>query len=151
MEDCLTPELLDAHVTLRQRLPWQNLATGEHWYTPTPFSWAAAHQVVDVLQPDLQWVGGLTACVKICHIAEAAGIAVIPHAAMNDPFGQHAAFGMPNIPMGECFMASPAGVPLEEAPNLPGTLTPRDGAISVPDGPGFGLRIDREWLEAAAA
>lgn len=150
MEDCLTPEQLDAHITLRQRLPWQSLATGEHWYMLAPFSWAAAHQVVDIFQPDLQWVGGLTAVVKISHLAEAAGIPVIPHAAMNDPFGQHAAFGLPNIPLGEVFMGSAAGVPLDEAPNLPGTVVPCDGRVTLPDGPGFGLRIDRDWLERAA-
>ena len=37
MEECLIPEDLDAHVALRERLPWQTLATGEHWYTHVPF------------------------------------------------------------------------------------------------------------------
>ena len=42
MEDCLIPENLGAHQALRQRLPWQTLATGEHWYTPYTFFDAAA-------------------------------------------------------------------------------------------------------------
>ncbi|RIK43132.1 MAG: L-rhamnonate dehydratase, partial [Chloroflexi bacterium] len=40
MEECLIPEDLDAHIALRSRLPWQTLATGEHWYTHVPFQWA---------------------------------------------------------------------------------------------------------------
>ena len=56
MEECLISEDLDAHVALRERLPWQTLATGEHWYTHVPFQWAANHRAVDIFQPDLHWV-----------------------------------------------------------------------------------------------
>ena len=56
MEECLMPEDMDAHGELRQRLPWQTLATGEHWYSYVPFQsghcqspgrhLAAGHQLV---------------------------------------------------------------------------------------------------------
>ena len=38
IEDCLLPEDIDGQAELRARLPWQTLATGEHWYTPLPFA-----------------------------------------------------------------------------------------------------------------
>ena len=75
MVDCLIPEDFQGFTELRKRLPWQTLATGEHWYTLLPGLQAASNRVVDYLQPDIQWVCGLTATVKICHIVEAAGIA----------------------------------------------------------------------------
>ena len=86
LEDCLIPEDFQGFVEMRKRLPWQSLATGEHGYSSLPFFSAASDRVVDVLQPDIQWVGGVTATVKICHIAEAAGISVIPHGGVNDAY-----------------------------------------------------------------
>ena len=37
IEDCLMPDDLDGWDVLRRRLPWQTLATGEHWYGLAPF------------------------------------------------------------------------------------------------------------------
>lgn len=141
MEECLRSEDIDAHAELRRRLPWQTLATGEHWYTTAPFQYAASHHLVDILQPDINWVGGLTPIVKICAIAEAAGIAVIPHGGGNTPYGQHACYAMPAIPWTECFVASPPGVPPEEAARLPGMATAKNGRMRPSDAPGFGLEI----------
>ncbi len=66
-----------SHKALRERLPWQTLTTGEHWYTPYTFFEAARDRVVDIFQPDIHWVGGFTACQKIAAIADAAGLEVI--------------------------------------------------------------------------
>jgi L-rhamnonate dehydratase len=150
IEDCLPPEDLDAHVALRQRLPWQGLATGEHWYGVHPFAFAASRRLVDVLQPDILWVGGVTATVRICHLADAAGIPVIPHAGMNTPYGQHLGLAMREMPWGEFFLGSPPGVPLEETVRVPGTAVPRDGSLVPSDAPGFGLDVTLEWLERVA-
>ena len=131
MEDCLIPEDFQGSTELRKRLPRHTLATGEHWYTSLPFLQAASNRFVDYLQPDIQWVGGLTTTVKICHTAEAAGIGVIPLGGMNDSYGQHACFAMLNIPWGECFVGSPPGVPLiEAAQKTPGMSVPEEGWLS---------------------
>ncbi len=58
IEEYLPPDDHDAHVAVRDRLPWQTLATGEHWYTAYPFQWAIRHRVADILQPDINWIGG---------------------------------------------------------------------------------------------
>jgi L-rhamnonate dehydratase len=150
IEDCLIPEDIESHAELRRRLPWQTLATGEHWYTPLPFSVAAARRLADIFQPDIQWVGGVTACVKICHIAEAAGLQVIPHGGMNDAFGQHVCLAMPAIRWGEYFVGTAPGVPLDQSPRLPGTAVPSAGTLVPSDAPGFGLEIDEKWLARAA-
>ena len=69
LEDYLLPEDMDGYFKVRQRLPDVTLATGEHWHTPHPFALAASHGLVDIMQPDIQWAGGVTALVRICHIA----------------------------------------------------------------------------------
>lgn len=148
IEDCLTPEDFSGQAALRQRLPWMGLAGGEHWYMVQPFLAAAAGRWVDVFQPDLGWAGGLTACMRIAAIADAAGIAVIPHAGMNTPYGQHFGFAHPAAPMGELFIGTAPGVPLEEVRLFPGQAVPRDGRLVPSDAPGFGLGVD---LDAIAA
>ena len=41
LEDYLIPEDFEGFAEVRRRIPWQTLATGEHWYMPLPFSMAA--------------------------------------------------------------------------------------------------------------
>jgi L-rhamnonate dehydratase len=147
MEECLLSEDYDAHLALRQRLPWQTLATGEHWYTHVPFQWAVRHQALDILQPDINWVGGMSTCRKIAAMADGGGVNVILHGGGNTVYGQHFTYATPSSPWCECFVATPPGVPLEEAWRLPGQAAPVDGWLVPSDAPGFGLDIPEEWLE----
>lgn len=147
MEECLIPEDLDSHVELRERLPWQTLSTGEHWYTPVPFQWAAKHRVVDILQPDICWCGGVTACLKIVAAAEAAGLQVMLHAGGNTPYGQHFTYAMAGMQWLETFVGTPPGVPPREGVWLPGQVVAEQGWLVPSDAPGFGIEVSEEHLE----
>ena len=149
IEDYLLPDDTEGFSQVRQRLPWQTLATGEHWYMPQSFARAANQRPVDILQPDPLWVGGISACLRICHIAEAAGLEVIPHGGMNLPYGQHLAYAMPAITWGErSGGVSAPGVPLAETVALPGTAVIEDGYLVPSDAPGFGIEVGRALLES---
>jgi len=148
IEDCLQPDDLDGHEALRRRLPWIGLATGEHWMMPWNFAHAAARRVADIFQPDIAWVGGLTACLRIAAIADTAGISVIPHAGMNTPYGQHFGFAMPCSPWGEFFVGSAPGIPLAETRLFPGMAVPHDGKLVPSDSPGFGLGVSLDDIAA---
>jgi L-rhamnonate dehydratase len=148
MEECLLSEDFDAYIALRQRLPWQGLATGEHWYTHVPFQWAIRHQVVDILQPDINWVGRMSTCQKIAAAADTGGVSVILHGGGLTAYGQHFTFATPSAPWCEYFVGSPPGVPLEEAARLPGVAVAKDGYLIPNDAPGFGVNIVAEWLES---
>lgn len=148
LEDPFLPDTIDEFPRLRQRVPWQNLATGEHWYGIYPFFHAAKEGLIDIFQPDIIWCGGLTPLIKICHIAEAAGITVIPHGSGGTAYGQHACYGLSAVPMIECSgpVMTEAGVPLAEKDRLPGTVAPFKGKLKPTDAPGFGLELKREWF-----
>ena len=151
LEDYLPPYDMDSYIKVRQRIPHQILATGEHWHTIHPFALAAGQGIVDIMQPDVAWVGGITAIVRICHIAEAHGLTVIAHGGMNYPYGQHLSYAMPAIAWGERSEGvSPPGVPLEEMIVLPGTPAIKDGYLTPSDAPGFGFEITTDWLESRA-
>lgn len=149
IEESLLPDDWEGYADVRKRLPLQTLASGEHWYFTNSFASAARRKLVDIFQPDVLWCGGITAGQKICAIADAAGIEVIPHASMNYPYGQHLAYAMPAIPWGERSEGvSPPGVPLEEMVQLPGTAIIKDGYLTPSDAPGFGLEITQDWIES---
>jgi len=148
IEDALISESINQYEILRDRIPQQTLATGEHWYGVHPFFHAASKGIIDILQPDITWVGGLSAIIKIVHIAESAGIDVILHGGGGSVYGQHASYGLTGISMIECSgpVITPIGVPLEEKERFPGTPVPKNGTIIPSNAPGFGLEIKREWF-----
>jgi L-rhamnonate dehydratase len=146
MEECLIPEDFTAHQELRRRLPWQTLSTGEHWYTSVPFQWAIENRVADILQPDINWCGGVTVCQKIVAMAEAAGIPVMLHGGARNPFGQHFSYAYAGIPLLEYFIGSRPGLALVDAPRLPGQAVAEDGFLVPSDAPGFGLGVEAQWF-----
>jgi L-rhamnonate dehydratase len=146
IEEYLIPEDLPGHVQVRERLPWQTLATGEHMYTPYPFAFLAQNRAVDILQPDIYWVGGLTACRKISALAEAAGMMVILHGGGLSQFGLHLAAATPNMPWAE-YWGAPPGVPLDKVTTPWGPAVVQDSHLWPTPGDGFGLQIEADWLE----
>ncbi|MEW6751845.1 MAG: enolase C-terminal domain-like protein [Candidatus Latescibacterota bacterium] len=147
IEEYLIPEDIEGHIEVRRRLPWMTLASGEHIYTRYPYQQMIKHGCLDVLQPDIHWVGGLSECLRICHMAAAADLMVCLHGGALNPYGLHLTWAMPNTPWGEYFVGSPPGVPLAEAAG-PDALVPRDSYLEFrPSAPGFGLGVEEQWLE----
>ena len=152
IEDFLYPDDHQGCAEIRTRIPWQGLAAGERWYGPLPFQFAASSRSIDYFQPDVQWVGGVTPSMKIGHIAESAGLAVMMHCGANDSFGQHVCYAMPNNLWGEYFMDSAPGVPLIEGYRpTPGMSVPKDGYVVPGDAPGFGIELSRADLDTATS
>lgn len=146
IEECLIPEDIDGWAEIKKAVNWVDLATGEHNYTRFPFMQYVQRKCLDILQPDINWVGGLSETVKIAHIAESAGLPVIPHGGGNQAYGQHFSFAVTNVPMMEFFVGSPPGIPLNEIRFMPGSVMPEDGYLVPSNEPGFGYRIQEDWL-----
>ena len=150
LEDFLYPDDYLAYPEVRRRLPGQTLAAGERWYGDRPFALAAAGRWVDIFQPDVQWVGGATASLKVAHIADAAGIEIAMHAGLNDPYGQHLCYALPGNRWGEYFVGTAPGVDLADGyRNVPGMTLPDRGKLVPSDAPGFGIELTREMIESA--
>jgi L-rhamnonate dehydratase len=146
IEEFLIPEDIDGHVQVRRTVDWVSLASGEHLYTRFPFKQMIEKRCLDILQPDIFWVGGITECVKICHMADAAGLTAIFHGGGGRQSGLHLSAAMPNTPWVEYFVGSAPGVPLTETKSIDGESVPKDSYITPNDGPGFGLEIEEEWV-----
>ena len=68
---------------------------------------------------------------------------------MNDPYGQHIVFAMPAASWGEKAGGLPPGVQPEQMAELPGSAVVKDGYLVPSDAPGFGIDVDRAWLDRA--
>ena len=147
LEEPLIPPDLEGHIALKRAVPWMPIATGEDHHGRHAFRQLVEHRCADVLQPDLKWCGGLSEAQKIYTIGEAAGLITVPHGGANTPFGQHFAMAMPESPIAEYWLGTDPGIPLEEVRPIPGMAMPRDGYVTPPDAPGFGLEIMESWIE----
>src|ERR687883_688344 len=110
-----------------------------------------ADGAVDIVQPDVIWTGGITACRRIAALAMAAGLPCVPHVfstAVSLVANLHFIASIPNSYLLE-FDQNPNALRTEllDRPIEPDGR----GIVSVPDGPGLGVRLDPETLRLYAA
>ena len=93
-----------------------------------------------MLQFDTNRVGGITQAVKICALAEAFGLAVVPHAGMVHNY--HVVASQPACPMAEYF--PPRAIEVgNELPHwlFEGEPLAVDGTVRLSGEPGLGIRV----------
>jgi len=146
IEEPLMPHDTDGLVALKRAVPSLPIATGEDHKSRHAMRELVDRRCVDVLQPELRWMGGLSEALKVYFIAEAAGLTTIPHGGADLPFGQHFHFALPEAPLAEYWLGSAPGVPLHEVNPIPGVPVPIDGKVRPSDAPGFGMEVKQEWL-----
>lgn len=109
-------------------------------------------RAVDVVQPDVCYVGGLTRALRVAEMARAAGLPVTPHSANLSlvlVFTLHYLGAISNAgPYVELSIE-----PDEYYPWQVGLFDPaptvRNGVIDIPSGPGWGVEISPGWLAGA--
>ena len=110
------------------------------------------NRVVDVVQPDVCYIGGVTRMMKVIKMAEAANMVVTPHSANQSlvtAFTLHIMGAIANAgPYVEYSIEGPDYYPWE-AGVLRNPLQARDGMVDIPAGPGWGIEINPAWLEKA--
>jgi L-alanine-DL-glutamate epimerase-like enolase superfamily enzyme len=107
---------------------------------------------VDVVQPDVLYVGGLTRALEVASIGANAGLPCTPHSAnlsLVTVFTAHLLAVIPNAgPYLEFSIEGPDYYPWQYGLYEP-EIEVRDGRVSVPDGPGWGVTISPAWLGRA--
>ncbi len=142
-EECLNPDDVDGHRLLKERAPTERWTTGEHEYTRYGFRELLRHRAVDIIQPDVMWVGGLTELLRVSAMAAAYDVPVIPHGSGN--YSYHFVISQPHSPFVEYLNTSPASDQVN--PVFGGLFeneaAPVNGRVTLDDAPGFGLELDR--------
>jgi len=119
-------------------------AAGENAMLPE-FKGLLAAGAVSYAQPSVTKVGGVTQMRKVAALAEAAGVAVVPHSAYFGPgliASIHCIAAMSGESLVERYDADFAVNPLHDA-----ILPDKDGCLAVPQGPGLGADPDPAVIE----
>lgn len=123
------------------------IAAGENAQNLMDFRTAFDANALDVAQPSVAKIGGITGMMAIAGLAEARGVRLIPHCAYFGP-GFLASLHLhtrlaPGTPFERLFMT------LEASPYHDAILA-RNGRVCVPQGPGLGVDPDPEILRRYA-
>jgi L-alanine-DL-glutamate epimerase-like enolase superfamily enzyme len=113
-----------------------------------------AMRAVDVVQPDVMYMGGIARTLKVARMAADAGMPCTPHSAnlsLVTICTMHLLGAIPNA--GKYLEFSIEGrdyYPWQEGLFLGNPFAIREGCVTIPDAPGWGVEINPEWLERAA-
>ena len=148
-EEVLSPDDVEGYRQIKAAHPALKWTTGEHEYTRFGFRRLIEERTIDVLQPDVMWVGGMTELLRIAAHASAYDIPVIPHG--SGPYAYHFIVSQPAPALCEYVCASPDGLSI-----LPvfgdlflGEAVPSQGLLAMNAAPGFGMELaSRESLQA---
>lgn len=152
LEEPVVPENLAAYARVRTSQPVP-VAGGETWHGRWAMNDALSAGAVDILQPDLCGVGGFTEMRRVADLAVLAGVRLVPHvwgtgiqiaaslqwiaAQLPDPVRPE-----PRAPLLEFERTEN---PFRQAV-LTQPIEHDGGIVTIPDGPGLGVEVDRDAL-----
>jgi len=124
------------------------IALGEQEFSERRFAWCIENRACDIVQPDLHYYGGMIRSARVARMAAAAGMKIVPHMS-GGSLGYlevvHFASFTPNIGPFQEFKGN-ADIPVEcESSSLKG----EKGMVRCPSGVGWGVRIEKSFLEGA--
>ena len=140
LEACVMAARLDSMRRLKDKLTIP-MAGAEHEYTRWGFKRFFDAQVLDIIQPDIYWCGGLSETLKIAAAATMHDLQVVPHG--------HSTIATAHFTVTQ----SPIHTPFQEylvkwndihQHFLQAPLVPENGVIRVPETPGMGMALNRE-------
>jgi len=144
LEEPVLPDKIEQCAEIRRNINIP-ISTGEHEYTRWGLKALLDAGVADVLQPDGYWAGGISETMKICALASAYDIPIIPHG-HSVPATVHliAAWPVTTCPLLEYL------VKWNEINQffLKHPIKPVDGAVTLPTTPGIGMELDEAKIES---
>ncbi len=148
-EEALHPDALDDFRQLRLQSPVP-IAGGECLTRRQSFlPWFEA-RALDIVQPDVTKVGGITEQLRIARMAEDFGIRYIGHGwntAVGLAADLHLSAAFPHTDMVEFIGGSPY---IDDIVETPWTLD-AEGMLEIPQAPGLGLRLKAQGLAGLSA
>ena len=141
-EEPVLADLIPQYAELRKEVSGVFISGGEHEYTRWGVKALLDARAVDVLQVDVTWAGGLSEMTKICALASAYDIPVIPH---------HGGWPSTHLIASQSLTACPMQewlIQFGRAPNVfyKHKLNPVAGHIEVPNAPGLNMDLAEEGL-----
>lgn len=146
LEEPVMPDKIAQYAEIRSQVDIP-ISGGEHEYTRWGLKQLMDARACDVLQPDIYWAGGISEMMKICALASAYDLPVIPHG-HSTPASAHliAAWPVTTCPLLEYL------IKWNEIHQffLRNPLKPQGGIVTVPSTPGMGMELDLDRSESRA-
>lgn len=137
LEEPIQPDDLQGYALLAANSPVP-IAGGEHEYLADGFKTLIDRRLHAVLQPDINWCGGLTTLIEIYRMAQVANIRVVPHRGC-EPYALAAIAALDREPLAE------SGRKWFNC--LDGFPSIREGRISLSGTSGFGVARGRNAID----
>lgn len=148
VEEAIRPENIAEMAKLHKRVNVP-IATGENLMTKWQFNELLELDGADILQPDVLLCGGFTELMKIAHMAEARYRLIAPHNPFS-PLGcainANLCAAIPNFSILETH-AHNIGQSADCNRMVTNVLAPVDGYLPLPEGPGWGVDLDFDFIE----
>jgi L-alanine-DL-glutamate epimerase-like enolase superfamily enzyme len=125
------------------------VAAGEQDSSLWRFQWMIDNKVMDVVQPDVNYNGGLVRTARVSRMARKAGMLMAPHNTQTGAASVNILLFASTTPNIGAFMEYPWRAPERPASWYSPQFLVRNGVLKVPTGPGLGLEIDPEYLKKA--
>jgi L-alanine-DL-glutamate epimerase-like enolase superfamily enzyme len=122
------------------------VAGGEQDYDLKQWERMIAMGAVDICQPDVCYLGGLSRSLRVAKMAESAGLKCVPHSSNHSlvmVFTLHMMGAIRNAGPYAEFSVEPQ---TQNNSFYSPLLQAVDGKVQIPDGPGWGITINEEWL-----
>lgn len=122
------------------------IAGGEQEPSMRNFRWLIGHGALKIVQPDMFYFGGMIRSMKVARMAEAAGMTCTPHisgSGLGFLYMMHFVSALPNAGPYHEFKGFNKELPFtcDTSP-----LVSDKGVVTVPSGPGLGIRIDPGYI-----
>lgn len=147
VEEPVIPDDIDGYAQIRRavRTP---ISGGEHEFTRYGYRELIRKEAVDILQPDVNRVGGITEARKIWAMAAAYNLAVVPHAGQLHNY--HLVMAHLNSPIAEYFPPATEGGARDDDTLFwelfVGEPVAEGGFLTLSEKPGLGLEFNEENL-----
>jgi L-alanine-DL-glutamate epimerase-like enolase superfamily enzyme len=148
-EEALRPDDSEGFRRLTDAAPVP-IAGGEVFSGRRAFRQTIDERLLDIIQPDVAKVGGLSEMRRLAWAAWEAGIELIPHG-WNTAIGVAADLHLMATAPVPGYVEFNVGNPMVETITTTPFALDADGMLAVPDGPGLGIEIDAERVGAMAA
>ena len=142
IEEPVMPDSVDLMREVNAALSYP-VAAGELEFSRYGFAELMREDAVEIVQPDVTVVGGVTEFMKVAHTAASHDIPVAPH--YNWDLHVQLLAAIENGIWAEYFYRDSDVKSFDDVVENP--ITPEDGAIEVPDRSGHGVTLDRDALE----
>ena len=148
VEEPVIPDDVNGYAQIRKAVKTP-ISGGEHEFTRYGFRQLIDAGAVDILQPDVNRVGGITEARKIWALAATYGLRVIPHAGQSHNY--HLVISSFQSPVAEYFPSPEEGAPLDDDTLFwdlfEGEPRAKNGYVELSGKPGIGLELRSDGMK----